>query len=192
MNAFPCRFAKNTNAWMTGSIFMDFLRQFDARMGSSNRKVLLFVDRCPAHQADSSFLKNVKVSFLPANCTSRLQPLDLRIIHSMKAKYRKFLIQEAISANERKAALKLNVLQAMHMVESWDSVSTITIANCFRKARFFNAVRDDDDTDTSEDEDEVREKNWKTITCDEDIEFSDFIDCDSSAFTTSIMTAEEM
>jgi hypothetical protein len=85
-------------------------------MGLSNRKVLLFVDKCPVHPPDTTFLKNVKVVFLPANCTSRLQPFDLGVIHCLKAKYRKSLVQKAIAVIERKSELKLRVMQAVHMI----------------------------------------------------------------------------
>jgi hypothetical protein len=90
ISTLQCKYTNNSNAWMTANIF-HFLRQFDARMGPSNRKVLLFVDKCPTHPP-YTFFKNVKVVFLPANCTSRLQPLDLGVIHCLKAKYRKSVV----------------------------------------------------------------------------------------------------
>jgi hypothetical protein len=80
---------------------VDFICQFDARMGSANRRVLLFLDKCPAHPSDTTILKNIKVIFFPANCTSRLQPLDLGMIHVTKEKYWKTLVQKAISATEK-------------------------------------------------------------------------------------------
>jgi hypothetical protein len=50
---------------MMTKIFVDFLHQFDARMGSASRKVLVFLDKCPAHSLDTIFLNNIKVIFLP-------------------------------------------------------------------------------------------------------------------------------
>jgi len=55
------------------------MKKFDARMGREGRKVLAFVDNCAAHPKDMN-MKNVRVEFVPANCTSQLQPLDLGII----------------------------------------------------------------------------------------------------------------
>ncbi|XP_016706779.1 CENP-B homolog protein 2-like [Gossypium hirsutum] len=42
-----CHYRANKKAWMTGLLFQDFVRWFDARM--TGRKVLLIVDNCPAH-----------------------------------------------------------------------------------------------------------------------------------------------
>jgi hypothetical protein len=98
--ALPCKYTSNKNAWMTMDIFKTFLKSLDAKMGGANRKILLFIYKCPGHPLDTDFLRNIKVVFFPANCTSHLQPLDLGIIHSMKAKYRKALVQKAISYME--------------------------------------------------------------------------------------------
>ena len=62
-------------------------------MGAQNRQIIPFVDNCAAHPKDTSFLWNVKVVRYLANCTSMLQPIDLGIIHSLKAYYRKRLVQ---------------------------------------------------------------------------------------------------
>ena len=57
----------------------------------------MFVDTCTAHPADISHLQNVGVEFFPANCTRKLQPLDLGIIHNLKLNYRQMLVQLAIN-----------------------------------------------------------------------------------------------
>jgi hypothetical protein len=59
------------NAWMMAKIFLNFHHQFDARMGLSDRKVQLLVDKCPASPPDKTFL--IKIIFLPACCMTRLQ-----------------------------------------------------------------------------------------------------------------------
>ena len=69
-------------------------------MGAQNRQSILFVDNCAVHPKDTSFLRNVKVAQYPANCTSTLQPLDLGIIHSLKAYYGKRLVQTSICLME--------------------------------------------------------------------------------------------
>jgi len=44
------------------------------------------------------------------------------------------LVQEAVTAIERKDELKLNELHAVHVIMvSWHAVSSATISNCFRK-----------------------------------------------------------
>jgi hypothetical protein len=83
------------------------LKGFDARMGAAGRKDLLFVGKCATHPPNRSFLRSVKIVFVPADCTSMLNPLDLGIIHCMKTRYRKALVQKTVTAVERKAKLKL-------------------------------------------------------------------------------------
>jgi hypothetical protein len=66
MSTSPRKYTHNKKAWVINKIFVDFLHQFDARMGSANRKVLLFLDKCPAHSLDAIILKIIKVTdFLP-------------------------------------------------------------------------------------------------------------------------------
>ena len=45
-------------------------------------------------------LSNVRVLWLPANCTALIQPLDQGIIHSLKAHYRKLLLRHILSYYE--------------------------------------------------------------------------------------------
>jgi hypothetical protein len=80
-------------AWITTTIFTEFLRALDASMGVQGRNILLFVDNCAAHPQDTLFLRNVKVVYYPPNCTSMLQPLDLGTIKCFKQ-----FLQEAPSA----------------------------------------------------------------------------------------------
>jgi hypothetical protein len=94
----PTKYHANGKAWMTTEIFL-FVPAFFT-MGAQNRQIILFVDNCAAHPKDTSFLRNVKVVRYPANCTSMLQPLDLGIIHSLKACYRKRLVQTSICLME--------------------------------------------------------------------------------------------
>jgi hypothetical protein len=107
----PCTYTHNKNAWMMTKIFVDFLCQFVALMDSSNRKVLFFMDKCPASPPDTTILKNIKVIFFLANRTSRLQLLGLGMIHVTKGKYQNTLFQKAVTAIKRKVELKLRVLQ---------------------------------------------------------------------------------
>jgi hypothetical protein len=86
----PCTYRHNKTAWMTCEIFQEFLVSLDRRMASKSRKILLFVDRCPAHPKDVRNFKNKQVEFFPAN-TSVLQPMDQGIIKALKHKFRRSL-----------------------------------------------------------------------------------------------------
>ncbi|KAJ4440699.1 hypothetical protein ANN_08847 [Periplaneta americana] len=60
-------------------------------------------------------------------CKSKLQPLDLGIIHSFKRKYRKMLVLKALPSVDWKAMLKLNSLQVVHVLTgAWKAVTAGT------------------------------------------------------------------
>lgn len=98
VKSFPTEYESNKNSWMTADIFQDFLKKFDKKMRLEKRNVILFVDHCTAHVKIN--LKNVRLEFLPPNCTSKLQPLDLGVIHAFKVNYRKQLVQRALTELE--------------------------------------------------------------------------------------------
>lgn len=59
-----------------------------------SRKVFLLSDRWSAHPYDfSEKLTSIKVTFLPANTTSKLQALDQGIIRSIMGYYRSLIVQ---------------------------------------------------------------------------------------------------
>jgi hypothetical protein len=72
----PCTCCHKKIARMTCESFQEFLVSLDRRMASKSRKILLFVDHCPAHPKDVRNFKNVQVEFFPANTTSVLQLMD--------------------------------------------------------------------------------------------------------------------
>jgi hypothetical protein len=96
----PIKYHAKSKAWMMTEIFCSFLHSLDAEMGAQNRQIILFVENCAAHPKDTPFLRNVRVVQYLANCTNTLQPLDLGIIHSFKAYYRKRLVQTSVCLME--------------------------------------------------------------------------------------------
>jgi hypothetical protein len=67
-----------------GKIF--FLMTFGIKgFLTKKRHIILFLDNATSHSHELQ-LSNVKLSFLPANCTSKLQPLNLGIIHAFRAR----------------------------------------------------------------------------------------------------------
>lgn len=66
---------------MTSNLFEDWLININNQMRHQKRKILLFIDNCPAHGIIPN-LDSVKVQFLPPNTISKLRPLDQGIIHN--------------------------------------------------------------------------------------------------------------
>jgi hypothetical protein len=136
----PTKYEANTKSLMTTNIFEDYLTQ--QKTGGKNHKFLLFIDRWAAYPKNTTFLRNIRVAFHPANCTSQLQPLDLGIIHVFKFHYRKQLIHKNVAMIEGgllqdATQMKLYVLSAKHFItEAWRSVTSTTIKNCFVKCGF--------------------------------------------------------
>ena len=83
----PVRYHHNKRAWTTGVEFDAYLSWLNNKCIAQDQKILLFIDNAPGHVNLEYF--NMKLSFLPANTTSHLQPLDAGIITQTKALYKK-------------------------------------------------------------------------------------------------------
>ena len=134
----PIKYFSQKKAWMTGEILDNVLSSFNHKICTEGRSVLLFLDNAGCHPEDlRNKYSNIKIVFLPANTTSRLQPLDLGIIQNFKVHYRKvFLpyilakIDSCSSASE--VAKSVNVLTAIWWIaHAWNEV---TIVKCFKTA----------------------------------------------------------
>jgi hypothetical protein len=74
-------------------------------------------------------LNNVRVTFLPANTTSLLQPMDQGIIRSLKQRYCKCLVCRYIQhITNTKEPFKVSSFDAISIfAASWNAVSQQTI-----------------------------------------------------------------
>ncbi|XP_057336463.1 tigger transposable element-derived protein 4-like [Microplitis mediator] len=132
----PVDYANNTKAWMTKELFKDWLRKVNKQMIIKQKKILLIIDNCTAH-TDLLKLENVKILFLPANTTSKLQSLDQGIIHTFKRFYRREVINHTLKCLDESVSSEINVLLAMKFArKAWYAVSGVTVQNCFKKAGF--------------------------------------------------------
>lgn len=140
LKCLPCTYVHSKNAWMTSAIFQNWLLEINQRMLIQRRNILLFVDNAPCHRVTAK-LSNIRIEFLPPNCTSVAQPLDQAVIWSFKCKFRKMLLDYVISGIESdlqdKMAANIQILQAIHLTKrAWDEVHPDTVVNSFCKAGF--------------------------------------------------------
>lgn len=155
---YPVSYDYSINSWMTRSIFIKWLTNLDRSMKKQNRKIVLFMDNVASHKVEDSVrLSNVKVEFLPANTTAKIQPLDQGIIRSFKAGYKRQIINELLkmfdldveSDSDRFSCLskRINLLTAMHFCKkAWNDVSPAVIKNSFRKVRFTTKPSEENDS----------------------------------------------
>ena len=107
-------------------------------MQKQNRKVLLLLDNVPSHPKDVN-LSDVEVVFLPANTTSKLQPLDQGLIKAIKSCYRSRLLNAVLAKIDKdedviNVSKCVSVLDAINWVDAAvREVSCSTVKKCFFK-----------------------------------------------------------
>ena len=184
VSQFPVDYHANSNAWMTASIFQEWLLKWDNRL---NRKIVLLVDNCAAHIANIN-LRNIKVVFLPANTTSLIQPCDQGIIRALKAYYRREMrtrilenMEDTQDMSANDLAKKTNLLDALHLLAmSWDCISSNTIQNCFHHGGF--STESPEVTETEE----IRPAGMT------DSEFQEWMAIDNNITTTASQTEDDI
>lgn len=193
----PVKYTANVKAWMTRTIFVQWLQDFNADMKKGDRNVCLLVDNCSAHHVGDLRLSNVDLRFFPANCTSLIQPLDQGIINSLKCAYRHRVIDRLLLNLRLNLPTKVEVSHAVEMVAAaWQSTASTTIVNCFRKAGFA-AV---DDAAAVEDVPEAPPafvSAWENLQQREDavpagVGLSDFLAVDDCLVATEEMNDDEI
>ncbi|XP_066150292.1 tigger transposable element-derived protein 4-like [Euwallacea fornicatus] len=139
LNKLPVMWKFNKKAWMTVDIMTEWLRDFDRQMGAQKRQILLFLDNACSHPKEIN-LKNIKLCFLPPNCTSVCQPLDQGIIKNFKFNYRTLLLKHLLvnidDANSAQDLVKIiTLLDAIFYAnKAWSEVTRVIIKNCFKNA----------------------------------------------------------
>lgn len=93
ISSLPVLYRSNKKAWMTSELFNQCLCDWNRKLQTLCRKVLLIIDNCPAHNLIGNYT-NIEIHFLPPNTTSVLQPMDQGVINSFKSHYRRRLVQK--------------------------------------------------------------------------------------------------
>jgi hypothetical protein len=123
---------------MTGSIFKEWLFWFDSKM--NGRRVALLMDNFSAHEAaiEDIQLQNTIIIWLPANSTSRYQPLDQGIIRTWKAYWKRQWILYMMAQFDRgmDPVSTMTILQALRwVIPAWElDLKDTTIQHYFQKA----------------------------------------------------------
>jgi hypothetical protein len=107
-------------------------------MLAQRRKIVLVIDNHSSYVAEE--LSNVKLAYLPACTTSRLQPLDAGIIATFKLNYRKHVVQKWLQDLETSDAIQpISMKYAIYFIKlAWDKVKATTIHNCWLKTRLID------------------------------------------------------
>lgn len=191
INSFPMAYRANKKAWMTSDLFNEWVTSINAEMEKKNRRILLFIDNCTAHN-NPPHLSHVAVEFLPPNTTSILQPLDQGVIKVFKSFYRTEIVQQLLDSLEENVDHKISLLSAMYIADkSWKKVSEKTIRNCFRTSGF---IKDDSVIAPSEPDNEIATPNeWNRLTHDDNpITFQEFVSFDDDVAVAEMLSEDEI
>jgi hypothetical protein len=119
VESLPCKYYANASAWLTRSIFMEWVTGFNSQMAIADRKICLVLDSLSGHMLGSTF-SNVKLIFLPPGMTSVLQLLDCGIIRSLKACYSTALANGRVDSFEAHLSFCPNIKDAIDMIaKAW-------------------------------------------------------------------------
>lgn len=195
VKSLPVEYTANRKAWMTSDIFRGWLQQLDRHFTSKDRKIIMVVDNCSAHNCTVE-LKSIKVVFLPPNTTSALQPMDQGIIHYVKSKYRKHLLERMILCSEAGKLYQVDLLGAVHIIAHvWKNTPPQVIANCFRHSGFVRpehaAVADDGIEEVSAESTDDDCPTFDAV-LPTDVTFQDYIAIDHGVATSGLLTDQEI
>uniref|UniRef100_H3AJI5 HTH CENPB-type domain-containing protein n=1 Tax=Latimeria chalumnae TaxID=7897 RepID=H3AJI5_LATCH len=181
----------NTRAWITSDTFTEWVKKFDRKMEYQKRKVLLFIDNCPAHPTIAT-LKATTMIFLPPNSISKLQPTDQGIIKSFKQNYRCLLLQHITAYFEFRENSEINLLQGIQFAyHTWYKFTMRCISSCFAKAGF----RTNETNDETENPAKLVE-SWKTVQVhmelSSDLTVEDYVDVDKNVIDNVQLTKADI
>lgn len=140
-----CDYYNNKTAWVTSKEFVDYVTNFNESMKKNNKKVALILDNAPGHS--NIQFSNVLLIFIPPNSTGIIQPLDLGIIRSFKASYRKYQVSHLIDNMDPSLLGKTNIYKSITIKNAiemanfaWMNVKPEVIINCFNASLLFDNV----------------------------------------------------
>lgn len=202
----PVEYRNNKKSWMTTFLFNEWLLKLDRRMKMQQRKIVMFLDNCPAHGKPK--LDNVRLVFMPPNTTAKLQPCDQGIIANFKQKYRSLVMQRLLvqfesQTEDKQEQFKFNLtlLDAMNIARTaWSHVTETTIANCFRHAGFGTPTEtrpetERDDTDLHDNDPDLQavfSQVQRVLPDCSEVTIADYVSVDSELQTTGEASVKDI
>jgi hypothetical protein len=130
----PCLYGWNKNAWITRQIFGDWLQEINESMVLKQRFICLIVDNFSGHTSVEHF-SNIKIVYLTPGMTSVLQPLDCGIINSLKARYKREVVDHYLEQMDEEISKAISIKKAIDFIaKAWDDLTVDIIINCWRHA----------------------------------------------------------
>lgn len=157
----------SSKARMTVFIFQQWLRDFNARMASAHRHVVLLMDNAPSHVLGCVNLTNVRVIMFAPHLGMKVQPMRGGILQAFKGKYRLKHLTLAIDHLEDGLTdiYRITQLQAMKWItESWQQTSKEVIINAW-KPLGIQVPFTFDTTGLDSDDKNVEEELWGLLYC---------------------------
>ncbi|KAL4161941.1 hypothetical protein PRNP1_002489 [Phytophthora ramorum] len=157
----------SSKARMTVFIFQQWLRDFNARMASAHRNVVLLMDNAPSHVLGCVALSNVRVVMFAPHLGMKVQPMRGGILSSFKGKYRLKHLTLAIDHVEDGLSDVYHVTQIQAMswiVDSWQQTSKEMIVNSWKPLGVTAPFAFDSAMDGSDDKN-VEEELWGLLYC---------------------------
>lgn len=158
---FSVLYRSNQRAWITKEIFADwyenhFLSEARNHCNSINlpndAKILLILDNCSAHyEVKLSDEEISQIRFLPANCTSILQPMDCGVFQAFKCHYKNNFLQRMLDCINNEVSISDFVKgftpkdALIYAARAWDSISKETLKNAWHRLLPHTLFIDDDD-----------------------------------------------
>ncbi|KFV93313.1 Tigger transposable element-derived protein 4, partial [Eurypyga helias] len=132
VKSLPVDYEASDAAWMTSSVFEQWMHKLDDRFQAQQRQVVILIDSLPAH-TEVKNLKSVKLVFSPPD--SSCIPTKHGAIRSLKVKYRCCLIQRFVDCIEGNKEFMLTLLDAIEMLHlCWRKVTPETIVKSSNEA----------------------------------------------------------
>ncbi|UIZ21501.1 hypothetical protein KXD40_000523 [Peronospora effusa] len=157
----------SSKARMTVFIFQQWLRDFNARMASAHRNVVLLMDNAPSHVLGCVVLSNVRVVMFAPHLGMKVQPMRGGILSAFKGKYRLKHLTLAIDHLEDGLSNVYHVtqIQAMSWIgDAWQQTSREIIVNAWKPLGITAPFTFDSNMDGSDDKN-VEEELWGLLYC---------------------------